>query len=312
MSTIDELALASSASDSDEFIVSQAGIARKITRAQVLNGVQSQLAVPSGSLLGNSGSGIGMPEVITVGRNLNFDGSTLSATAAPFIISALPDGTVPSSGDLVSMSQAGTSVAVTYGQLVNGIAGIPNINLTQALVTPTGATTVQTLGQLTAAMLPLSGGTLTGGLTLSGTPAGSMQAASKGYVDEQFAAALPLVGGSLLGMLTLCGTPQYPLQAATKDYADSIGASALSSTGGSLSGSLLLNADPTMPLQASTKHYADLKLARTGDTLAGALVLAADPVSTLQAATKNYVDNLIATTLQKSGGTLLGSLISGF
>ena len=308
MSTIDELALASSASDSDEFIVSQAGIARKITRAQVLNGVQSQLAVPSGSLLGNSGSGIGMPEVITVGRNLNFDGSTLSATAAPFIISALPNGTVPSSGDLVSMSQAGTSVAVTYGQLVNGIAGIPNINLTQALVTPTGATTVQTLGQLTAAMLPLSGGTLTGGLTLSGTPAGSMQAASKGYVDEQFAAALPLVGGSLLGMLTLCGTPQYPLQAATKDYADLIGASALSSTGGSLSGSLLLNADPTMPLQASTKHYADLKLARTGDTLAGALVLAADPVSTLQAATKNYVDNLIATTLQKSGGTLLGSL----
>ena len=127
MSTIDELAPASSASDSDEFIVSQAGIARKITRAQVLNGVQSQLAVPSGSLLGNSGSGIGMPEVITVGRNLNFDGSTLSATAAPFIISALPNGTVPLSGDLVSMSQAGTSVAVTYGQLVNGIAGIPNI-----------------------------------------------------------------------------------------------------------------------------------------------------------------------------------------
>jgi hypothetical protein len=140
MSTIDELALASSASDSDEFIVSQAGIARKITRAQVLNGVQSQLAVPSGSLLGNSGSRIGTPEVITVGRNLNFNGSTLSATAAPFIISALPNGTVPSSADLVSMSQAGTSVAVTYGQLLNGIAGIPNINLTQALVTPTGAT----------------------------------------------------------------------------------------------------------------------------------------------------------------------------
>ena len=94
-------------------------------------------------------------------------------TAAPFIINDLPIGTVPSSGDLVSMSQAGTAVAVTYGQLLNGIAGIPNINLTQALVTPAGATTVQTLGQLTAAMLPLSGGTLTGGLTLSGTPTGS-------------------------------------------------------------------------------------------------------------------------------------------
>ena len=79
MPTIDDLAPASSASDSDEFIVSQAGIVRKITRAQVLNGVQSQLAVPSGSLLGNSGSGIGTPEIITVGRNLSFNGSTLSA-----------------------------------------------------------------------------------------------------------------------------------------------------------------------------------------------------------------------------------------
>ncbi len=77
MPTIDDLAPASSASDSDEFIVSQAGIVRKITRAQVLNGVQSQIAVPSNSLLGNSGSGIGTVEVIAVGRNLSFNGSTL-------------------------------------------------------------------------------------------------------------------------------------------------------------------------------------------------------------------------------------------
>ena len=294
MPTIDDLAPASSASDSDEFIVSQSGIVRKITRAQVLNGVQSQLAVPSGSLLGNSGSGIGTPEVITVGRNLNFIGSTLSAAAAPFIINNLPIGTVPSSGDLVSMSQAGTAVAVTYGQLMNGIAGISNINLTQALVTPAGATTVQTLGQLTAAMLPLSGGTLTGGLTLSGTPTASTQAASKGYVDQQVAAALPLVGGSLSGMLTLCGTPQYPLQAATKDYADSIGASALSSAGGSLSGTLLLNADPTTPLQAATKQYVDgqlmARLPYSGGTLTGPLTLVGAPTTPLQAATKSYVD----------------------
>ena len=192
------------------------------------------------------------------------------------------------------MSQAGTAVAVTYGQLMNGIAGISNINLTQALVTPAGATTVQTLGQLTAAMLPLSGGTLTGGLTLSGTPTASTQAASKGYVDQQVAAALPLVGGSLSGMLTLCGTPQHPLQAATKDYADSIGASALSSAGGSLSGTLLLNADPTTPLQAATKQYVDgqlvARLPYSGGTLTGPLTLVGAPTTPLQAATKSYVD----------------------
>jgi hypothetical protein len=257
---------------------------------------------------GNSGTGIGTPEAISVGQNLSFNGSTLSATASPFVIGDLPYGTVPASGDLVSMSQAGTAVAVTYGQLVNGIGGVPNVNLTQALVTPSGSTTSQSLGQLTASMLHLSGGTLTGALSLSGAPTASPQAANKGYVDQQLAKALPLVGGSLTGILTLSGAPQSPLGAATKSYADSIAASVLSLSGGSLSGTLVLNADPSIPPQAATKHYADLKLARTGDTLAGPLVLAADPVSSLQAATKNYVDAQISTALPKAGGTLVGSL----
>jgi hypothetical protein len=308
MPTIDELAPAPYASDLDEFIVTQSGIARKITRAQVLNGVQAQLAVSPRSLLGNTGTSVGTPEVIAIGRNLSFNGSTLSATASPFIINSLPNGTVPSSGDLVSMSQAGTAVAVTYQQLLNGIAGVPNIDLTQALVTPTGTTKIQTLGQLTAAMLPLSGGTLTGGLTLAGAPGGSAQAANKGYVDQQFSTALSLAGGSLFGRLMLSGTPQGPLDAATKGYADAIAANILPLNGGSLAGTLVLNADPAGPLEASTKHYADQKLARTGDTLSGTLVLSADPVSTLHAATKGYVDKQVATTLPKSGGTLLGSL----
>jgi hypothetical protein len=308
MPTIDGLAPAPSASDSDEFVVSQAGIARKITRAQVLNGVQPVLALPSGSLLGNAGTQIGTPQVITVGQNLSFNGSTLAATASPFVINSLPSGTVPATGDLVSMSQAGTAVAVTYGQLLNGIAGVPNIDLTQALVTPAGATQAQTLGQLTANTLPLSGGTLTGSLTLSGTPTGATQAANKGYVDQQLATALPLAGGSLSGTLTLAGTPQHFLDAVTKAYADSIAASALLLTGGSLAGTLVLNADPTISLQASTKNYVDQKLARAGDTLTGALGLAADPVSSLQAATKNYVDTQVAGALPKAGGTLLGSL----
>ena len=308
MPTIDELAPASSASDSDEFIVSQAGIARKITRAQVLNGLQSQIAVPGGSLLGNAGTGFGPPEVITVGQNLSFDGSTLSAAASPFVITNLPSGTVPASGDLVSMSQGGSTVAVTYGQLLNGILGIPNINLTQALVTPTGSSNSQTLGRLAASMMPVTGGTLTGSLTLAGAPAGSLQATSKAYVDQQIATALPLTGGSLTGALTLATTPQQPMDSATKGYADSVASGKLPLTGGSLSGALVLEADPTTSLQAATKHYADLKLARAGDTLAGALTLASDPVSAFQAATKNYVDVQVSTSLPRSGGTLQGSL----
>jgi hypothetical protein len=308
MPTIDELAPATSASDSDEFIVSQGGIARKVARAQVLNGVQTQLIVPPGSLLGGVGTALGAPQVITLGQNLHLSGSTLSATAAPFLIPALPSGTVPATGDLIAMSQAGIDVAVTYGQFLSGMAGAPGINLTNALVTPTGSTTTQTLGQLTAAMVPLNGGTMTGSLSLAGAPVTSGQAANKAYVDQQVGAALPLSGGSMAGILALAAAPQRLMDAATKGYTDAVAAGMLPIAGGSLSGSLILSADPTVALEASTKRYVDLKLARTGDTLTGLLVLAADPTSAFQAATKNYVDAQVSGSLPRSGGTLSGSL----
>jgi hypothetical protein len=309
MPTIDQLAPATSASDSDEFIVSQASIARKITRAQILNGVQAQLVVPSGTLLGGVGTAIGTPQAITVGQNLIFNGSTLSATASPFKIGTLPPGTVPVSGDMVPMSQAGTNVAVTYAQLLSGISGTTNIDLSLGQVTPAGATSGQTLAMLTANMLPLSGGTMVGDLTLAGSPTASGQATSKAYVDQQIATLVPLAGGTMAGMLTLAAAPLRPLDSATKAYVDSVAVNTLGVSGGSLSGVLLLASDPTSSLQASTKHYVDLKVARTGDTLLGVLSLAADPVSALQAATKNYVDVQVSTAVSKSGGTLLGSLV---
>jgi hypothetical protein len=311
MPTIDQLAPATSASDSDEFIVTQGGITRKITRSQVLNGVQAQLMLPGGTLLGGVGTAIATPQVITVGQNLSFNGSTISATASPFLIGALPPGQVPGGGDMVPITQAGTTVAVTYAQILNGISGAPNIDLSQCLVTPTGTTSRQTLSALTASMLPLSGGTLAGDLILTGLPIAPRAAANKTYVDQQLATAMPLAGGSMSGMLTLSATPLNSLDSATKGYVDSVALNMLGINGGSLSGVLLLASDPTSTFQASTKHYADLRIARTGDTLSGVLSLAADPVSALQAATKNYVDNQITTVLPKAGGTLLGALFLG-
>ena len=57
MPTIDQLAPATAASDNDELLVSQSGIARKLTRAQVLAGVQPQLAISCGTLLGRISNG---------------------------------------------------------------------------------------------------------------------------------------------------------------------------------------------------------------------------------------------------------------
>jgi hypothetical protein len=308
MPTIDQLATATSASDSDEFVISQGGIARKISRAQILNGVQGKLAVPAGALLGGVGTGFVAPQAITVGQNLCLNGSTLSATAAPFAINILPEGSVPSAADLIPVCQGGKAVGITYGQLVSGISEIGNINISQAVVTPTGEVNGQTLGQLAANMLPRLGGTVTGSLILTNSPSAPNQAATKYYVDQRVATMLPLSGGSMFGSLSLAAGPHDPTHAITKQYADGLAASMLPTGGGTLSGPLLLSGDPTKPLEASTKHYSDSKLARTGDTVAGAFGLAADPISPMHAATKNYVDVQLSFSLPRLGGTLLGML----
>ena len=64
MPTIDELAPATAASDTDEIPVSQGGIARKVTRSQLLAGVQAQIAMAAGTLLGRTSDGTGPSEAI--------------------------------------------------------------------------------------------------------------------------------------------------------------------------------------------------------------------------------------------------------
>lgn len=72
--------------------------------------------------------------------------------------------------------------------------------------------------------LPLSGGTLTGALTLSGNPSQDNHAANKAYVDSQISGLssvyLSLSGGTLTGPLVLSGNPTQSNQAANKQYVD--------------------------------------------------------------------------------------------
>lgn len=72
--------------------------------------------------------------------------------------------------------------------------------------------------------LPLSGGTLTGALTLNGNPSQDNQAANKAYVDSQISGLssvyLSLSGGTLTGPLVLSGNPAQNNQAANKQYVD--------------------------------------------------------------------------------------------
>lgn len=294
MPTIDDLAPATAASDTDTLAASQGGIVRKVTRAQLLAGVQPQIATSSGSLLGRTSSGIGSPEQIIVGANLNLANGTLWASVSPFVIDSLPPGTVPAPGDLVPLSQNSQDTAVTYSQFMNGLSGVSNVDVSQLLVTPTGTNVPSTLCNFAANTLPLTGGTLTGGLTLAASPSAPLQAATKGYVDSQVATRLAQSGGTLTGALTLAADPIVALQAATKRYVDS---ASLPITGGTLTGPLTLAATPVAGLQAATKQYVDGQVAGalslSGGTLTGTLTLATDPAAQMHAATKRYVDAVI-------------------
>lgn len=122
--------------------------------------------------------------------------------------------------------------------------------------------------------LPLSGGTVTGTLTV----------AQNLYVDE-----LSFFTGNAVfsGSVALSNDPISDMQAANKRYVDNA----------------IYNADINAPF-----------LPLAGGVMTGALVLAADPTSAMQAADKRYVDNLVASAtaggpfLAIAGGTVTGNL----
>ena len=302
MPTIDELTPATAAADTDELPVSQNLITRKITRAQILAGVQTQLNIPGGTLLGRVSAGLGSPETIAVGNYLNLASGTLSATAAPYSIALSSVGLVPSAGDLVPLAQRGVNVSVSYSVFLQGLSTVATVDGSHLLVTPTGNTASLLLADFASSVIARSGGSLSGPLTLASDPAGPLQAATKQYADLKVSRN----GDTLTGPLQLTGDPVSALQAATKNYVD-INAN-LARLGFTMVGQIVLSGDPIAPLNPSTKSYTDARLFRNGDTMTGLLGLSAAPVSALHAATKSYVDAQVTSSLPLNGGILSGPL----
>ena len=118
-----------------------------------------------------------------------------------------------------------TSAYITYpagvviGNPTGGNKGIGTLNLQTLYLNGT-------LLNLANYVL-LTGGTMTGILTLSADPVNLFDAATKRYVDTQitgfnsnFANYLPIAGGTLTGSLILAADPTVALGAATKEYVD--------------------------------------------------------------------------------------------
>jgi len=138
MPTIDQLAPATAASDADELMVNQNGISRRITRAQLISGLQSQLAVPTGTLLGRSSPGPGGPESVMVGANLILSNGVLAASPPMSLVQIptaslrqMPPGSVAYASDGRKPGEAlgkGTGVPIfvdSSGRWISMLDGAP-------------------------------------------------------------------------------------------------------------------------------------------------------------------------------------------
>ena len=149
MPTIDALAPALSAADTDELMVSQAGVARRVTRAQLLAGTQPALALAQNALLGRQSPGTGAPESIGIGANLTLANGFLSAPP-PFAIASLPQGQVPAAADRVAVGQGGGNAGISYADFMSGLGAVPGVDGSLLLAIPDGAGTARTLAEVLA------------------------------------------------------------------------------------------------------------------------------------------------------------------
>lgn len=131
-----------------------------------------------------------------------------------------------------------------------------------------------------ALKLNLTGGTLTGALTLPGNPSSALQAAPKQYVDTVAANYVPLAGGTMTGTLVLpanglnVGTGQLQVSAGNVSMSGNAtvsgtlgvtGAATFSSTG-SFTGNVTASTAPTLGGHLTNKTYVDAQDATKANT----------------------------------------------
>jgi hypothetical protein len=111
-------------------------------------------------------------------------------------------GTVDALGGGAGVRIAGSTITAYSNMSMNGNR-IQNLGVPS---TANDATTKTYVDNANALKLNLSGGTMTGLLTLSGAPVAGNNATTKTYVDNADALKLNLTGGTISGALTVSGT----------------------------------------------------------------------------------------------------------
>lgn len=223
---------------------------------------------------------------------------------------------------LVHTSDATIHVTSIQRTLLDGItASAAELNHTVGVTSP-----IQNQINL---KLNLSGGTMTGGLTLFGAPSAALHATTKSYVDTGLDLKLDKTGGTVTGQIKNATNPVVADDLARRGYVDGVDTAARLYTtdqfnlaflksGGTLTGFVSLNADPTDALHATTKQYVDAADIYISNITQGSInTLTTDLNNTKTRITsletdvvkKAYVDTQDATKIDKTGGALTGYLI---
>ena len=146
---------------------------------------------------------------------------------------------------------------------------------------------------------------------------------TKTYVDELGGTKLSLSGGSMTGALSLHANPSSSLHAATKQYVDSALSSHtgdadlhLTSEQNTFLGALLVSSGEVNFLagvSSSVQGQLNEKLSIYGGSVQGYLtLLSGNPLAAEHATTKEYVDGLNAAKISITGGEMTGALVLSY
>lgn len=246
------------------------------TAASPLQAVNGTVAIATdGVTLGGSGVTASplhvMPNTVPVATNASLTGN--GTTASPL-------GLVTP----VSLQDGGT-----------GVSASSNATLLTAL----GAASVASL----AGYLQISGGTLTGALTLAGNATANLQPVTLQQMNAAIttgtAGFLPLAGGtSMTGLFNLSGNATGNLNPVPLQQLNTALASYMPLSGGAFTGAV------TLPTGSTIVGYMPL----SGGTFTGAVTLAGNAASALQAVPLQQLNSGLSGYLPLTGGTLSGSL----
>ncbi len=127
MPTIPQLPSATGTGAQDEIPVSQGGVTRAVSVAELLSGTQQVLEVPSQSVLGRASLGPGAPEPLTLGSGLALQNAALLANGGDHAL--FVQEAALASGDEAIINSSGTPKRLPVGGLRALFSGGTNVSI---------------------------------------------------------------------------------------------------------------------------------------------------------------------------------------